>query len=41
MAGKFVIMTAKNGEFTAEAKNEYDAYFYKKASTKGVCSVSK
>jgi hypothetical protein len=35
-----VKINRKSGEFTAEAKNDYNA-FYKKASTKGVCSVTK
>ena len=35
-----VKINRKNGEFTAEAKNEYDV-FYKRANTKGVCTVSK
>ena len=35
-----VKINRKNGEFTAEAKNEYSA-FHKRANTKGVCSVSK
>ena len=35
-----VKINRKNGEFTAEAKNDYDV-FYKRADVKGVCSVSK
>ncbi len=35
-----VKINRKNGEFTAEAKNDYNA-FSKRANLKGVCSVSK
>ena len=36
-----VKINRKNGEFTAEAKNEYDLFYKRRASSKGVCSVSK
>ena len=36
-----VKINRKNGEFTAETKNEYGNTAYKRANTKGVCSVSK
>lgn len=35
-----VKINRKNGEFTAEAKNDYNA-FHRRANSKGVCSVSK
>lgn len=36
-----VKINRKNGEFTAEAKNEYASTAYKRANTKGFCSVTK
>ena len=36
-----VKINRKNGEFTAEAKNEYDLFYKRRASSKGVCSVSR
>ena len=36
-----VKINRKNGEFTAEAKNDYSSTVYRRANTKGVCSVSK
>ena len=36
-----VKISRKNGEFTAEAKNDYISTVFKRANTKGVCSVLK
>ena len=36
-----VKINRKTGEFTAEAKNEYDLFYKRRANSKGVCSVSR